>query len=62
MTREHLTPEEIGKLAARAHVKAVILNHIVALKFTDEDLLAGVKRYYSGPVFVGRDMMRYTLP
>lgn len=63
MTQEHLAPEEVGKIAKRAGVKTVILTHIVAAPsdHLDEDLVAGVKKYFDGEVIVGHDLMRYDL-
>lgn len=62
MQREHLTPEEVGKLAAQAHVKAVILYHIVPGLDSETDATpytAGVRRYFSGPVIEGSDLFEY---
>ena len=62
LEQEHLTAEEVGKMASRAHVKLVILTHFVpaaeadATKFT-----AGVKKYFSGSVIPGRDFLEYDL-
>ncbi|MEO8746168.1 MAG: MBL fold metallo-hydrolase [Rhodanobacter sp.] len=64
MQREHLTPEEVGKLAAQAHVKMVILYHIVPGLDSETDstpYTAGVKRYFSGPVIEGSDLMEYDI-
>ncbi len=58
-TREHLDEQEIGQMATRAGVKAVILHH-----YSPRDTAAyaaGVKKYYSGPVFAGADLQRYCL-
>jgi ribonuclease BN (tRNA processing enzyme) len=46
-------------MAARAQVKAVILYH-----YNPEDgaaYVAGVKKYFAGPVFAGADFERYCL-
>ncbi|WP_338466537.1 MBL fold metallo-hydrolase [Novosphingobium sp. ZN18A2] len=63
MMREHLSPEEVGKLAARAGVRTVILTHIVAAPSPDlaDELVRGVKTYFHGNVIVGRDLMRFEL-
>ncbi|MBU6442964.1 MAG: MBL fold metallo-hydrolase [Alphaproteobacteria bacterium] len=64
---EHLTPEDVGRMAEAAHVKMVILTHIVSSVLADDgasyaaELTAGVKKYYSGPVIVGRDLFEYDL-
>lgn len=62
MQREHLTPEAVGKLAAQARVKAVILYHIVPGLDAETDstpYTAGVRRWFSGPVIEGTDLMEY---
>jgi len=60
MSHEHLTPEEVGKMAAAAHVRTVVLTHTVARDTPDEDqrLIAGVRRYFSGRVIAGHDLLR----
>ena len=60
MRKEHLPMKTVGELASKAQVKAVILYHFVG----GEDgprFAAGVKQYYSGPVFAGEDLARYCL-
>ncbi len=60
MTREHLPAEELGKMAAKAKVKMVVLTHFVVAGQGDEAVLdalvAGVRKYYSGPVVAGKDL------
>jgi len=63
MRTEHLTPQDVGNIAARAHVKTVILTHFVpgddetdTTRFTD-----GVLRRFHGPVIAGRDLFEYDL-
>jgi ribonuclease BN (tRNA processing enzyme) len=59
MQREHLSPEAVGKMAQAAHVKMVVLSHIAPGSDDEHDMTrysAGVKRYFSGPVIVGRDL------
>lgn len=58
-TLEHLDQQEIGEMATEAGVKAVLLHH-----FDPRDpaaYVAGVKKYFSGPVFAGADLARYCL-
>lgn len=59
MEEEHLIPEEVGKLAAQAGVKLVVLSHIApglddhydGLQYT-----AGVKKHFEGTVVLGKDL------
>ena len=59
MTQIHTTPEDVGKLAAKAKIKMVVLNHIGRDDLPDSAYIDGVKKYYSGPVVVGKDLMRF---
>ena len=59
---EHITPDEIGKLATRANVKTVVLSHF--LPATDpndkyERLGEQVNQYFSGKVLVAKDLMEF---
>jgi ribonuclease BN (tRNA processing enzyme) len=59
MAREHLAPEEIGKMAQRAGVKMVVLTHVVMGRDDETDMRAytdGVRRHFKGPVVMGRDL------
>ena len=59
MVEEHLTPEQIGAMAARASVKAVILSHLGPRPNSDDYTLWAeeVKRHFSGQVFIAKDLM-----
>ena len=63
MRKEHLTPEDVGRLAAAAHVKVVILTHFVPGdgKPDPTQFTAGVMKYFSGPVIPGKDLLEYDL-
>lgn len=63
MHREHLTPEEVGKMAAAAHVKMVILTHFVpgAQSADPTRFTAGVMKYFRGPVVPAKDFFEYDL-
>lgn len=63
MRNEHLTPEEVGQLAAKAHVKVVILMHFVPGdgKADPAQFTTGVMKYFSGPVIPGKDLLEYDL-
>lgn len=59
MKLEHITPEEIGAMAAAAGVKKVILTHVVPGADGEADMtpyVMGVKKHYNGPVILGRDL------
>lgn len=64
MLTEHLSPEEVGKMAQKAGVKTVLLYHIVPgdapLEYA-RNFAAGVKKYFRGTVIVGHDFSQYTL-
>ncbi len=62
MRDEHLSPEEIGKLASQASVKSVVLTHIVPGADHEHDAssyIAGIRKHYDGPVYSGRDLDCY---
>jgi ribonuclease BN (tRNA processing enzyme) len=63
MSHEHLTPEEVGKLAATAHAKVVILTHFVPGdgKIDPTRFTAGVMKYFPGPVIPATDLFEYDL-
>ena len=57
---EHLDTREIGQLAAKAQVKAVLLYHYVPVNKADQAAYtAGVRKSFSGPVFAPNDLDRY---
>jgi len=65
MVHEHLTPEEVGAIAARAHVKTVLLTHFVPGDDSETDAskyTAGVKKNFSGTVIATRDLFEFDLP
>lgn len=63
--REHLlashTPtEDVGRVAAEAKVKTLVLSHFVPgndATITDEMWTEGVRRHFSGRIVVGKDLM-----
>lgn len=60
MRMEHLPMKAVGELATKAKVKAVILDHFVG-GLNGERFAAGVKEFYSGPLFAGAEMARYCI-
>jgi ribonuclease BN (tRNA processing enzyme) len=62
MQEEHLSPREVGRMASLAHVKMVVLTHLVPGADNETDItpyVAGVERSFSGPVIVGRDLDQF---
>lgn len=53
MIHEHLSPTQVGQLARDAHVKKVVLSHLVGV--TDADV-AEIRKWYPGEVVVGQDL------
>lgn len=64
MGEGHLTPEEVGKMAAAAGVDRVVLSHIVAQSTPEMDarMKEGVTKYFKGSVAIGKDLMVIDLP
>jgi ribonuclease BN (tRNA processing enzyme) len=60
----HTVPEDVGKVAAKAGVKTLVLHHFVPgddPKLTDEMWTEGVKKHFSGRIVVGKDLMEVAL-
>jgi len=56
----HTSDVELGALAARIRPKLLILDHIVRLGGTDQEIVAGIRRGgFAGRVVVGKDLERY---
>lgn len=56
----HTLPEDVGKIAAAARVKTLVLSHFVPgddASITDEQWSAGVRKHFRGRVIVGKDLM-----
>ena len=57
---EHLLPEEIGKIAAGAGVKTVVLTHLQPSPNNDYSrYIELVKKSFSGQVLVAKDLMEF---
>jgi len=62
MQQDHLTPVQIGRLAAKAGVKQVVLTHVAPGMDDETDLSgysAGLENFYDGPVKLARDLDRF---
>lgn len=56
----HTLPEDVGKIAAQAGVKTLVLSHFVPgddASITDEQWAEGVRKHFKGQVIVGKDLM-----
>ncbi|MEM9470641.1 MAG: MBL fold metallo-hydrolase [Pseudomonadota bacterium] len=57
----HTTADEVGRIARDADVRSLALTHIVPPDADERQLIAAVRRTYSGPVIVGEDLMSFDL-
>jgi ribonuclease BN (tRNA processing enzyme) len=65
LLESHTTTEDVGRIAAAANVKVLVLSHFVPGDFpdiTDDDWARDVKTNYSGRIIVGKDLMEIALP
>lgn len=56
----HTLPEDVGKIAAQAGVKTLVLSHFVPgddASITDQQWSEGVRKHFKGEVIVGKDLM-----
>jgi ribonuclease BN (tRNA processing enzyme) len=56
---EHLLPEDLGKMAARANVRTVVMTHLQPAPNDDQRYIDEVKKHYSGQVLVAKDLMEF---
>ena len=59
---EHISPEQVGEMAARAGVKTVVLTHLSATADPkDEYARFGelVRKHFSGQVLIAKDLMEF---
>ncbi len=62
MHEEHVTPEDIGEMATKAGVKAVVMTHLGPSSIPNDDYQRYVdeaKKYYSGPITLAKDLMKF---
>jgi ribonuclease BN (tRNA processing enzyme) len=60
MLSHHTVTEDVGKVAAAAEVKTLVLSHFVPPddnSITDDMWAEGARKHYGGAVIVGRDLM-----
>src|ERR1041385_7239456 len=56
----HTLPEDVGKIAAQAGVRTLVLTHFVPgddASITDEQWAADVRKHFKGQIVVGKDLM-----
>jgi ribonuclease BN (tRNA processing enzyme) len=62
MAQQHLTPQEVGRMATRAGVRRVILTHfVVGAGFDVDSLAAQVAEHFDGEVLTGHDLQVFTV-
>jgi ribonuclease BN (tRNA processing enzyme) len=64
LLESHTAVEDVGKIAAAAGVKVLVLSHLVPgdLDVTDDTWTEGVKKNFSDKIVVARDLMELKLP
>ena len=61
----HTATEDVGRIAAAAEVKVLVLSHLVPgddPEVTDENWMEGVRKNFSGRIIVAKDLMHLALP
>jgi ribonuclease BN (tRNA processing enzyme) len=61
----HTTTEDVGRIAAAANVKVLVLSHFVPGDdplVTDDNWTEGVKKNFSGRIILAKDLMQLALP
>jgi ribonuclease BN (tRNA processing enzyme) len=59
---EHVTPEEVGRLAAQAGVKTVVMTHLSPSSDPNDDFTRyalAAKKPFSGSVLIAKDLMKF---
>jgi ribonuclease BN (tRNA processing enzyme) len=60
MTQGHLSTEDVGKMAAQARVKTVVLTHLTSKPDNDYTSWANeVRKHFSGQVLIAKDLMEF---
>jgi ribonuclease BN (tRNA processing enzyme) len=64
LLESHTTTEDVGRIAAQAGVKTLVLSHFVPgdLNVTDDEWTQNVKKNFSGRIIVAKDLMQLALP
>jgi ribonuclease BN (tRNA processing enzyme) len=62
LSTHHITPEQVGRMAADAKVGRVVITHLVASRRPDFEIdsyVAEIRKIYGGPVVIANDLDRY---
>ena len=62
MNEEHITPEQVGRMASAAGVKTVVLTHFTPTVNRNDDyqrFVEATRKVYSGQVLLARDLMQF---
>ena len=57
----HISPEQAGQVFARTRPRLAVYSHIAHAMATDDDLIPGTRRAYSGRLEIGVDLMVITI-
>ena len=57
----HVTPEQAGHVFARTRPRLAVYSHIIHATATEEDLIPGTRREYTGRLEAGVDLMVITV-
>ncbi|HEX5048300.1 MAG TPA: MBL fold metallo-hydrolase [Gammaproteobacteria bacterium] len=62
LSAHHVTPEQVGRMAADAKVGRVVITHLVASRrpdFAIDSYVDEIRKVYSGPVVIANDLDRF---
>ena len=62
MHEEHVSPEEVGKMAAKAGVKTIVMTHLAPSLNPNDDYLRfadDAKKHFSGEIKIAKDLMQF---
>jgi ribonuclease BN (tRNA processing enzyme) len=62
MNDEHVTPEQVGQMAAAAGVKTVVMTHFSPTANPKDDYkryVDGARKFFSGPILLAKDLMQF---
>ena len=60
MNEEHMTPDDVGKMAAAAGVKLLVMSHLSASGKDNDDyarFVTAASKFYPGRIVVAKDLM-----